>query len=319
MKIKLLIPIILLSFIPTGCNIYNKDAMLNDNAQNNLTGIRRYKIDDSLKADSVKVSVMYTGYNETPAFLAYDGGGLSKNIATHTAYYIKHPKGDFLFESGLGTKVDEQAQSMSWLDRLIFNYTKQKPVIAQLKENGVSENKIKTIILSHMHWDHASGLSDFPDAKVITTEEEYNFAISEQAKPPAFLKSQYENEKISFLKFTDKRFLGFKESCDFYGDGSIIFVKMPGHTKGSLGMFLKLDSGKKLFFVGDTIWNNNQLINKTNKNFIASAIVDNNKTQVKKNIQILYDIQKANPDLLIIPTHDYEASKQISEFPEFSE
>ncbi len=48
--------------------------------------------------------------------------------------------------------------------------------------------------------------------------------------------------------------MGFDESLDLFGDGRLVLVPLPGHTPGSVGLFVTLDSGRRLFFSGDTSW-----------------------------------------------------------------
>lgn len=111
---------------------------------------------------AVKISVIHTAYNTSPEAFVFSGGNVFKSHRSeHMALYVKHPKGDFLFDSGLGEKVDEQFKSMSWFERKLFSYKKIKPAFQQLQENNYSADSVKAIVLSHLHWDHASGLRIF--------------------------------------------------------------------------------------------------------------------------------------------------------------
>jgi N-acyl homoserine lactone hydrolase len=49
-------------------------------------------------------------------------------------------------------------------------------------------------------------------------------------------------------------YLGFPRSHDVYGDGSIVVVPSPGHTPGSVIIFLTLPDGKRYALVGDLVW-----------------------------------------------------------------
>lgn len=79
----------------------------------------------------------------------------------------------------------------------MFSYENVNPAAKQLEEQGIKpDNQVtvlqfslihfKTIILSHLHWDHASGLCDFPNATVITQEVEFTHACN-HGKRPAFV------------------------------------------------------------------------------------------------------------------------------------
>lgn len=56
-----------------------------------------------------------------------------------------------------------------------------------LSRIDVNANEVKHVILTHIHWDHAGGLSLFPDAKIYIQEEEYRFWMEDPvAKRPPF-------------------------------------------------------------------------------------------------------------------------------------
>jgi glyoxylase-like metal-dependent hydrolase (beta-lactamase superfamily II) len=49
-------------------------------------------------------------------------------------------------------------------------------------------------------------------------------------------------------------YLGFPQSHDVYGDGSIVVVPAPGHTPGNVIIFVTLRNGTRYAFVGDLVW-----------------------------------------------------------------
>ena len=113
--------------------------------------------------------------------------------------------------------------------------------------------EIGRIIPSHMHWDHVSGLKDFPQADVWVRAEELEHA--RHGRPPAFIASQFDGDvRWHLFDFDGPAYMGYPASLDLFGDGAVVLVPMPGHTAGQVGMFLALPSGRRLFFVGDTTW-----------------------------------------------------------------
>jgi len=52
---------------------------------------------------------------------------------------------------------------------------------------GVKADEVRHLILTHIHWDHSSGVGLFPNATVYVQEEEFNFALKDPiASRPAF-------------------------------------------------------------------------------------------------------------------------------------
>lgn len=58
--------------------------------------------------------------------------------------------------------------------------------------------------------------------------------------------------------------LDIKDSCDFFGDGSVILQDVSGHTQGQTGIFLP---EYNTFFAADSLWGSEFL----NKNMRAAG------------------------------------------------
>jgi glyoxylase-like metal-dependent hydrolase (beta-lactamase superfamily II) len=56
-------------------------------------------------------------------------------------------------------------------------------------------------------------------------------------------------------------YLGFPRSHDVYGDGSIVCVPAPGHTPGSIIVFVTLPNNVRYALVGDLVWQREGLTN----------------------------------------------------------
>lgn len=283
-------------------------------------GIERIQKERNLHKLPIQFSIIQTGTATTLEAFVYKGGSLfRKKKLSHIAVWVKHPKGDFLFDTGLGDSIEIQSKEMSFLHRQLFKYNKEKSVKKQLILNGISTDSIKTILVSHLHWDHSSGIKDFPNATVITTEEEYEFAQSEKAHSPAFLKSQYDGKSVrwDFIKFERKPYEFFDESFDYFGDGSVIIVKLPGHTNGSIGMFLTLENGKRIFFTGDVTWSIDGFKRPSAKHTIPSNYVDLDKEELNNTIIKIHLLMADDTSLIVIPAHDLDAQKALAHFPKF--
>jgi glyoxylase-like metal-dependent hydrolase (beta-lactamase superfamily II) len=262
------------------------------------------------------LSIIKTG-EATPqeGFVFENGSFFKKNTISHIAVLISHPKGNLLFDTGLGNHIDDQFhEDMPWYGKVMFKYTKLNSASEVLKESNIPLNHI---ILSHLHWDHASGISDFSGTPVWTTKEEIDHAFSEKAASGAFLPSQYKNPiEWRHITFSKKNYEIFSESCDFYNDGSLILVKIPGHTEGSVGLFVNLKSGKRYFFIGDLVWSMKALEKNSEKFFIPRNLVDYNREEVREMIFKIHSLSNSNKAIYIVPAHDDDAQKSVAHFPE---
>src|SRR5690606_7486503 len=118
------------------------------------------------------------------------------------------------------------------------------PARQQLDQAGIPP--IERIILSHAHWDHASGLGDFPEAVVWAAPEELTVVAHAAPGLGGSWPSQVSLKSIRWqaLDFKPQPHEGFDRSIDLFADGSVVLVPMSGHTPGSIGMFVTVASGK---------------------------------------------------------------------------
>lgn len=266
--------------------------------------------------NGLEFSIIKTSDAHTREMLVFSGGELGKQVKLqHVAILVRHPKGTFLFDTGLGSGIDAQfAQDMPFWAKPFFNYGAVTPTRAQLDAAKVAP--IERIIISHGHWDHVSGLGDFPQAEVWINGEEQEFLRTPHAA--AVLPSQIKGPvKWVSYTFKDGPVGEFAQSLDLFGDGSAVLVPMPGHTPGSTGLFLKTGSGKEIFLIGDTVWKQEAIDKLAPKFWLARKMADHDPEQTFEVVKMLARLQQARPNLLIVPAHDTRVHDLLAYFPAF--
>jgi glyoxylase-like metal-dependent hydrolase (beta-lactamase superfamily II) len=113
----------------------------------------------------------------------------------------------------------------------------------------------------------------------------------------------------------DDSFGPFASHLDIFGDHSIIAVSLEGHTPGSIGYVVNLENRKRVLFVGDAIWSMKQLSTASSKSYFSAKLADHNHDGTKQTVEILSKLNKSDPDLIIIPSHDFEQAER--HFPIF--
>lgn len=266
----------------------------------------------SQASDGLRLALIKTADAETREALTVSGGDWGKTISlNHIAVLLQHPKGAYLFDSGLGSQAAAQeSEDMPYLLRGLMRYQHLNPARVQL-----GDRHLDGVILSHAHWDHASGLADFPETPVWVTAAERQ--LIDSGKPPTIFPSQYRHQpRWNLYTLAPQPFHGFAESHDLFGDGSAVLVGMAGHTPGSVGLYATLPSGRRLLFVGDTIWRALALQGEGHGKFWLSRwVADNNSEQVDGRIQQLLALQKAEPELTIVPAHDSDVQDKLGFWP----
>lgn len=250
--------------------------------------------------------------------LLMPGGSITKKVNSNfSAFLIKHHDDYLLFDTGMGTQIDNQyQQGMPIWWRLFFKY--DKPVVSartQLNQAGVPP--LKRVILSHSHWDHAGGVLDFPEAKVSVAPAELALLHNPSTGPGGTWKSQISAASIQWetLQFKSVPFKGYPESLDLFQDGKVVLVPMPGHTPGSVGLFVTADSGVVYFFIGDVAWTVAALKEGAPKFWVAGKLVDGHQQQTHSTLEKVRALTQAEPSLVVIPAHDSSVQDALGYFP----
>lgn len=267
----------------------------------------------SAKAEGLRFALVRTsGVTTLDALTLSDGAWTEKVHLNHIAVLIQHHAATLLFDTGLGSQAQAQfRRDMPWWDKPLFRFGKVVPVRDQLAGSGI---RIDRILLSHAHWDHASGLVDFPDVPVWAPYAEIDYAHI--ATPPAVFPSQFSaRTRWQPYEFEPKPFLAFDRSLDLFGDGSLVLVPMPGHTPGSVGLFLTLENGRRYFFSGDTSWRLEGFAGPRQKFWASSRLVDQNREQTLGQLARVHEMLLAHPEITVVPAHDAAAQNPLGYYP----
>lgn len=253
------------------------------------------------------------------AMVVSTGSFFKRRHLAQNVVLISHPEGDILIDTGLGENIDEQFEENGFFDQQLFSYTDHNPAIRQLKQADYDLSRLKRIVPTHLHWDHASGIEDFPNVPLWVQKAEYDEAMAGTA--PAFLHSQMDAETINwqFLELEKSEYEGFEKSLDVYDDGSVVLVDISGHSAGQVGIFLTISSGQRYFFIGDTTWTIKGVLDNAERPAFLSWLVQFNWNDEKnlKQIQAVHDLRNRRPDIMVVPAHDEFVAKGLPKFPEF--
>ncbi|MBZ9626014.1 N-acyl homoserine lactonase family protein [Clostridium sp. FP2] len=225
------------------------------------------------------------------------------------AILIDHPDGKILYDVGCNPKAME-GYWPEWLrEAFPFYKTDEQDLQKQLALCDTKPEDIKTVILSHMHVDHAGYLDLFKHADVYVPKADYEHALTlvhlcpDSAKHGVYIKED--------LEVPVKQFHLVEE--DFYIADGIEIISLPGHAPGVLGIVVHLEREGTIIFPQDCIY--------TSENYgppaKASGIVFDSiaffnsiekvrKLQKKYNAKVMY-------------AHDMEFFKTLKHAPEYYE
>ena len=231
------------------------------------------------------------------------------------AILVRHPQATFLIDTGFGANVDEHWKTTPGLMRALASYVKETPAAVQLRQHGITQDQIKFVIITHSHWDHISGLEDFPGVEVRMPTAELNFI--RERKMPGLIDRMIDHLNVRTFDFSGGPYENFERSLDLFNDGSVVLVPLPGHTYGSTGVFVNLHSGKRFLFTGDLTWAIEGFQLPAERPWLARRMVDNDEAEVRRSIVKVHQLMQRYPDLRVVPAHDRRVHDQITALPNF--
>jgi N-acyl homoserine lactone hydrolase len=141
------------------------------------------------------------------------------------SYYLEGPGHRILVDTG-GTPPD----GVKWQP---YFRTENEALDRALNDIGVSPEDIDVVILTHLHWDHASNNHLFPNTRFIVQRKEYEYLTA----PEPEVKAGYEPELVLRTEY---------ELID--GDIDIVpgisAVLAPGHSTGMQCVVVETGAGK---------------------------------------------------------------------------
>jgi N-acyl homoserine lactone hydrolase len=105
----------------------------------------------------------------------------------------------------------------------------RRSLTVALSEHGLSRDRIVAIVVSHLHFDHAGALGEFPGIPIHVQREEL-----EAARQPRYtVRSRIEDPALRYLEHEG-------DTEIFEG---IRLIATPGHTPGHQSVAVKTDDG----------------------------------------------------------------------------
>lgn len=239
-----------------------------------------------------------TGTYETRAAFAVRGGSFrDRRHFAASAVLVRHPKGDLLIDAGFGAGV---AAHIAMLPRFVrAPYRAGRTAGEQLDAAGYDRGRLVGVLLTHSHWDHASGLDSLRGTPVWMNADERRYA-AEDPDGKVF-RHVSQGHEIHEYGFDSRPYLGFASSHDVHGDGSVVVVLAGGHTTGSVIVFVTLPSGARYAFIGDLTWQIDGIRRRVERPWWLSRLADSDRGRLRADLLRMISLDGL---LRIVPAHD---------------
>lgn len=167
---------------------------------------------------------------------------------------------------------------------------------AQLTALGIPLDKIKALIVTHLHWDHFKAIIDFtPSFPVIVQRDELAWAASSRGKPYGKpYETDADNLGLPFFLKCHNQYELIEGPTEI--EAGLNVLPIPGHTKGSQAVLVETPRGK-LILANDLV---NVLENWT-MGILPGNI--NNISDYHESVSLLRQYEEQGYQ--IIPGHDF--------------
>src|SRR5262249_52022969 len=92
----------------------------------------------------------------------------------------------------------------------------------------------------------------------------------------------------------------------------VVLIRAPGHTPGSQLVYVRLESGPELPFIGDVAWHMDQLRELWYRpRLVTDVFIGENRAQVLDEFRTLHDLAQSEPDVVVVVSHDVDERKDL--------
>jgi N-acyl homoserine lactone hydrolase len=223
------------------------------------------------------------------------------------AFLIRHPSaGAILVDTALHPSIATDGHENFGRVGNRFGKPTLEPgadVPAQLRKRGLDPGEIPIVVMTHLHLDHSSAISEFPQSTFVVSETEWE-AATVGARPMlngyrrVHFDFAFDYRTVDFDRGGIDSYASFGRCFDLFGDGSVRLAYTPGHSAGHMSVIARL---KERDFVigGDCTYTVGQLDGNAP---LAPRPFDAHN--YRRSLQELKLFRSQFPDAIVTPGHD---------------
>jgi glyoxylase-like metal-dependent hydrolase (beta-lactamase superfamily II) len=233
-----------------------------------------------------------------------------------TATLIEHRDGLVLFDTGLDPAiVTDPGYVSSPIGRFLLHRIfrlhigPENALDKQLAGLGFAASDVKTVVVSHLHFDHVGGIAHVPQAELLVSEREWQILSEPHPEREWILREHIEIpgakwRPIAFEPTDDPLFAPFGGCHDVTGDGSLVLLPTPGHTPGSLSMLVRSPPLPPILLVADLTYQTDLLMDDR-------VPGTGDATQLRSSFAKVRSLKAQLPELVIVAAHDPATANEL--------
>jgi N-acyl homoserine lactone hydrolase len=277
---------------------------------------------------TVTVEPMIAGHVDFPEAMMVSPGGRfltlklvramlrrkTPNVIPVPAFLIRHPSaGAILVDTGLHPSIATDGKENFGATANRFGKPTLAPgedVPAQLRARGLDPGEVPVVVMTHMHTDHTSAISEFPNSTFVLSEAEWDEATG-GSRPTlngyrrAHFDYAFDYRTVDFDRAGNDSYASFGRTFDLFGDGAVRLAFTPGHSAGHISVIAHL-AQRDFVIGGDAMYMLAQLEREA-----AMPPHPFDAHNFRRSLQELRLFHSQFPDVVITPGHDPEFYSRI--------
>jgi N-acyl homoserine lactone hydrolase len=225
------------------------------------------------------------------------------------SWVIEHPEGIIVVDSGACHAAEGPRYFPRWhpfYRRAIkFAMGSDRNLGGQLGDLGIAVSDVRTVVLTHLHWDHVGGLEHFPQAAIVVSAREVEEASGWLGRVRGYVPAQWPSWfRPNELIFDGPAIGSFPASAPITRAGDVVALPTPGHTRGHMSVLVDSDQVRWVL-AGDASY--------TEKLMLRGAIdaVSPSASEARLSIRRLRRLV-AEKRTIYLPSHDPEAVERLA-------
>jgi glyoxylase-like metal-dependent hydrolase (beta-lactamase superfamily II) len=225
------------------------------------------------------------------------------------AWAIEADEGIIVVDTGETARTSEPGYFPRWhpYHRLAvrFDVTPEQEIGPQLLELGIRPEDVRTVVLTHLHTDHAGGLHHFPRSEILVSDEEMRIAKGAAGRLRGYLPNRWPDWfQPKSIGFGEPGFGPFHRCQRIASGGDVVIVPTPGHTPGHVSVIV-VDGDLSYFLAGDTSYTQRLLVEQRVDGVSPDEAV------ALTTLRTILRYAEERPSIYL-PTHDPESGHRLA-------
>lgn len=222
------------------------------------------------------------------------------------AFLIRHPSaGAILVDTGLHPSIaTDPSENFGGLGARLGKPTLApgEDVPSQLRDRGIDPGAVPIVVMTHLHVDHSSAISEFPQSTFVVSATEWRLAAGAGPTTIGYRRTHFDYafdyRTIDFDRDSVQSYATFGRTFDLFGDGTVRLAYTPGHSAGHMSVIARL--AKADFVIGgDVVYFADQLSGD-----LPGPPAPQDAHNLRRSLQELRLFHAQFPDATITPGHD---------------